>query len=209
MTVAQKGGTATYTVVLVDAPTDVVTPSSDDTDSATVSGALAFTADNWDTAQTVMGEDDNVDDRRTTAITHTVASTGDSARTTTVPEVAVTVTDDDTAVLALSVDPNSLAEGASATAVTVTATLSGATLDAELALPLTLGGTAQEGVDYTVSGTLPTITIVKGGSSATARLVRAQLPERSCGGSSRSLANHVLSAWRPFPMVTCITSVSQ
>ena len=50
-----KGTTATYTVVLAEAPTgDVtVTPASSATAKVTVSGALTFTTSNWSTTQTV------------------------------------------------------------------------------------------------------------------------------------------------------------
>jgi len=53
--VAENAGTATYTLVLKSEPAGpvTVTPLSSDTDNATVSGALTFTPDNWNVAQTV------------------------------------------------------------------------------------------------------------------------------------------------------------
>ena len=177
VTMGEDGGTATYTVALGSAPAANVrvSPVSGDTTVATVSGPLTFTPDNWSTAQvvTVTGvndSDDNAGNRRTTTITHTVGSTDADYEGAAVSEVAVVVDDDDTATLALSVNPATLAEGASTANVTVKATLTGAVLDANLALPLTLGGTAQAGVDYTVSGTAPTITIAEGNTEATASL---------------------------------------
>ena len=53
VSVAEDGGTATYTVVLDSQPTgDVtVTPSSSDPGAATVAPVLTFTAGNWDQPQ--------------------------------------------------------------------------------------------------------------------------------------------------------------
>ena len=64
---------------------------------ATVSPAsLTFTSANWNTAQpvTVTGVDDSTDGDRSTTITHT-ASGGDYGSVS-VPDVSVTLTDDDT-----------------------------------------------------------------------------------------------------------------
>ena len=89
------------------------------------------------------------------------APTLDSAKTT----VTTTIADDDdtpTAV-ALSVDHSTLGESASATDVTVTATLEGSvTLASDLVVTLALGGTAGSG-DY--SGSLATVTIGAGSLS--------------------------------------------
>ena len=80
LTVAENGGTATYTVVLDSQPTAnvTVTPTSSATSAATVSGALTFSTTTWNTAQTVTvtGVDDDIDSDRTTTITHTVSKTG-------------------------------------------------------------------------------------------------------------------------------------
>ncbi len=106
--VAENGGSATYTVVLTSAPTgDVtVTPSSSDPGAATVSGAVTFTAANWDQPQrvTVTGVNDDIDnagDARRATISHAVAGGGYGA----VPaaDVAVTVVDDDSAGVTISV----------------------------------------------------------------------------------------------------------
>ena len=196
VTVDENGDTETYTVALASEPKAevIVMPASANTDVATVlPSSLTFTTSDWSMAQmvTVTGINDDFDndgDVRRTTITHTVTSADSGYNSVMAPEVAVTVTDDDTAVLALSVATNSLAESASATAVEVTATLSGATLDAGLALPLTLGGAAQAGVDYTVSGTLPTITIVKGGSSATETLMIDPVEDAIDEGTSETIA---------------------
>ena len=75
LTVAEAGGTETYTVVMTCEPTGnvTVTPGSDDESAATVSGPLNFSPGNWDTAQTVTmtGVDDGLDnagDQRTATI---------------------------------------------------------------------------------------------------------------------------------------------
>ena len=72
-----EGSTATYSVVLTSEPTaDVtVTPESGNTAAVTVSDALTFTPDNWDTAQTVTvtGVADADTDDETVTITHDIA----------------------------------------------------------------------------------------------------------------------------------------
>ena len=149
-----EGDDGTYTVVLTSKPTGsvTVTPSrtSGSTD-VTVSGALTFTPANWDTARTVTvsaaQDPDAVDD---TAVIGHVVSGGDYG---TVPagSVAVTVDDDETASsgVTLSVSPDSVSEGASATTVTVTASLNGGTRGDATPVAVTVGsGTAVSGTDF-------------------------------------------------------------
>ncbi|MEX1043894.1 MAG: S-layer homology domain-containing protein [Acidimicrobiia bacterium] len=64
---SEAGATATFTVVLASEPTADVTiavSSSDTTEAIVDKATLAFTADNWNTAQivTVTGVDDGIDD---------------------------------------------------------------------------------------------------------------------------------------------------
>ena len=66
--------------------------------------------------------------------------------------------------IALSVNPDTISEGAGATEVTVTATLSGSRA-ADTLVNLALGGTADNPADYTAT-TLASITIPKGDLSA-------------------------------------------
>ena len=71
-----EGGSATYTVVLASRPTGpvTVTPSVASGPDVTVSGALTFTAADWDTAQTVTvtaGHDDDADND-TATVEHAV-----------------------------------------------------------------------------------------------------------------------------------------
>ena len=95
-----EGGTATYTVVLHTQPTgDVtVTPSrSDGSDTdVTVSNALVFSTDNWNTPQTVTvnaAEDSDTSDD-TATINHSIS--GADYASVTAASVQVTVTDNDT-----------------------------------------------------------------------------------------------------------------
>ena len=107
VTVAENRGTDTYTLVLDVVPTDsvTITPTSGDTNIATVSAALSFTTSNWNVAQTVTVTGvndaiDNVGNRRTATITHALSSSGDpryNSPTVTVTDVSVSATDDDTA----------------------------------------------------------------------------------------------------------------
>ena len=102
VSMAENGGSATYTVVLNSQPEQdvTVTAASDDTTIATVTPAtLTFTPATWDTPQTftVSGVDDDIDNlnqQRGTRIQHEV-----SRLYTRVPvaSVGVTVTDDDLA----------------------------------------------------------------------------------------------------------------
>ena len=99
LTVAEAGGTATYTLRLDTKPTGsvTVTPTTDDTSVATASGALTFTTANYSTPQsvTVTGIDDDVDNAtdRTAEISHAAAGGGyDGVR---IDSVVVTATNDD------------------------------------------------------------------------------------------------------------------
>ena len=100
-----EGGTATYTVVLDTEPTGDVTVTiqdpTDNTDVIAGPASLAFTDQNWDTAQTVTvsaAQDDNAGDE-TATITHTVAGYG---TVTTADDVTVAVADDAPDSLAVS-----------------------------------------------------------------------------------------------------------
>ena len=167
-----EGGDGSYTVVLTSEPTAnvTVTPSraSGDTD-VTVSGALTFTALNWATARTVTvsaGQDsDAVDDGA--VIAHAVSG-GDYGGVT-AASVDVTVNDDETVSsgVTLSVNPDSIGEGAAATSITVRATLNGGTRGSATPVVVSVGsGTATSGTDFeTVTGF--TITIPANSASHT------------------------------------------
>ena len=149
-----EGETGTFAVVLDSQPTGVVrvrpVRESGDTD-ITPSGALVFTADNWDRPQTVRvtaAEDaDAADD--SAVISNRVG--GADYASVTASSVAVTATDNDLAStgVTLSLTPMSVGEAAGATPVTVTASLSdGArTLDTEIRVSVG-SGTASAGSDF-------------------------------------------------------------
>ena len=104
-------------------------------------------------------------------VDETVTISG-TAGTVMVNPATITLTDDDDAPtgIRLKAVPESVAEGAAATVVTVTAELlGGTTLAEDLALPLTLGGTAKRGADYTLSGT-ESISITAGEASGSTPL---------------------------------------
>ncbi len=94
LTIAE-GGTGTYTVKLDTLPAGsvTVTPSSDATAVATVSGALTFSTGNWNAEQTVTvtAEEDDDSADGTAEVSHAVAGYG----SVTGGAVSVKVTDDD------------------------------------------------------------------------------------------------------------------
>ena len=97
----KEGETATYTVKLATRPsgTVTVTPISDDTGIATVSGPLSLNSTNWKSGLTVTvtGAQDENGATDTTSISHTVAGYHDDI--TRVGPVSVTVADDDAALV--------------------------------------------------------------------------------------------------------------
>ena len=106
---AGAGHTDTYTVVLNSQPTAPVSiaVASDRMTAATVSPAtLIFTPSNWNTAQTVTvtAVDDNEaqSSDRSVTISHTATSSDANYRTITIPSVAATVVDNDTAVVTIT-----------------------------------------------------------------------------------------------------------
>ena len=105
---AGAGRTDTYTVVLNTRPTRNVRIAvlSSDEGAATVSPAsLTFSTANWDTMQTVtvVAVDDNVDQgNRSVTITHTATSGDPNYRTISIPSVAATVADNDTAAVTIT-----------------------------------------------------------------------------------------------------------
>ena len=97
------GHTDSYTVVLDSRPRADVTIAveSGNTGAATVSPAtLTFTPSNWNTAQTVTvtGAHDNVDQggNHTAIVTHTATSSDAVYNTISIPDITVTVVDEDT-----------------------------------------------------------------------------------------------------------------
>ena len=156
---------SSYTVKLATEPTSEVTVTVSGhagTDLTLDKTTLTFTADNWNTAQTVTvkaGEDgDGAAD--TATLTHS-ASGGDYANIT--ADLPVTVTDDDTAVtVQFGADAYTVSEGSTAT---ITVTLNA---DPERTVVIPLVATGQVGAttdDY--SGVPEDLTINAGETSKT------------------------------------------
>ena len=112
-----EGNSSTYTVVLDALPASdvVITVSSDNSDVTVSPATLTFTPSNWSTAQTVTvaaaQDADAVND--TAAIAHAVdaARSANEFDAVTIAGVAVTVTDDDTAGVTVSVISVTAPEG--------------------------------------------------------------------------------------------------
>ncbi len=162
LTVTEAGpGTGTYTVRLNTNPGgDVtVTPSSNDTSAAVVSGALTFTRYNWDEAQTVTvtAVDDSDMVGESVTVSHGVVGYSGVSNG---PSVAVTLIDDDVVPAGVTVTPTALTvnEGASAT-YTVK-------LDAEPSDGVTVTVAGASG-DVTVSGSPMTFTAQNYGEAKT------------------------------------------
>ncbi len=157
----KPGEAAEYTIVLRGATPSsnvTITPTSGDTDKATVSGALTFTPGNYQQAQTVTVT--GVAEGSAT-ITHAISGGGSAYSSLSVADVAVTVAAVATATL--SVSPNPVPEGGT---VTVTIDLSEAVEEAAV-IPIVLTpGTAEAG-DY---GTLANIPIRAGSLRFTGRI---------------------------------------
>ena len=123
-----EGGSAAYTVALATRPADnvTVTIASDNADVTTRPASLSFTTANWSTPQrvTVSAASDGDTANDTATLTHT-ASGGGYADAPAV-SVTVSVTDDDTAGLAITPTVLNLIEnGISAYIVSLTAQPSG------------------------------------------------------------------------------------
>ncbi len=155
-----EGGDETYTVVLDSEPTAdvaVTVTVPQDTDVSVDKTSLTFTADNWNTAQTVTvsaaGDNDAVADE-TVTLTHSVSSTGDYASET-AADVAVTIAETDTPTL--SIADESVAEDAGSATFTVTLSVASSN-EVTVAYATSNGtgaGAATAGEDYTLTnGTL-------------------------------------------------------
>ena len=168
----------TYTVVLDSQPTAAVTvavSSGAPTVATAAPASLTFAPGDWNAAQTVTvtavaDTIDNLEDERTTDVTHAVTSSDTQYQGEEAKKVSVTVGDDDDAPsgITLSASPATVGEGAGATTVTVTATVNGETRYAEdKAVEVSVAeGTATEPEDYAAVSAF-TITIGAGEESAT------------------------------------------
>ena len=158
LTVAEDGGTNTYTLALESQPTGTVTIgiSSNDTSIATVSPmTMTFDASNWAAAKTVTVTGvndpiDNVSDRRATTITHMVS--GADYNGVTANSVAVTVTDDDTAKVIVSKTAVTVSEDGTTNTYTIR-------LDSKATANVIISVTSEDTDNITVEPTSLTLTI--------------------------------------------------
>ncbi len=187
-----EGESATYTVALATQPSGDVTVTiggTSGTDLAVDKSSLTFTTSGWSTVQTVTvsaGQDDDaVDDSAT--LTH-AASGGDYGSVS--EDLAVTVTDDDTAALALSAATLAVIEGESATYTVALATQPSGDVT------VTIGGTSgtdlavdKSSLTFTTSGwsTAQTVT-VSAGQDADAVDDSATLTHTASGGDYGSVS---------------------
>ncbi len=170
-TVVSEDGTTTdsYTLVLASEPTHAVTVtvsagsgvqvSTDGGANYAASRTLTFTSGTWNVAQTVTvkGVNDNADNPgggRDVTLTHATSSTDATYTMDPAGSVAVRVTDDDSTAVTLAGAAGNLEEGESKD---ITIALGRGLVAGEvLTVPLTFGGTATRGTDYTLAGTQAT-----------------------------------------------------
>ena len=149
-----EGGEEIYTVVLDTKPTAAVTVAiqvPDNVDITVVPTALTFTADNWNAPQTVTvaaAHDADAIADEPVVLAHTVS--GGDYEGVTAADVEVTVTDDDTAGVTISITALEVLEGAEETYTVV--------LDTEPTAAVTIAIQVSEDVDITVAQTELTFT---------------------------------------------------
>ena len=113
-----EGGASSYSLVLSSRPTDAVTVGvilSTGTDLTLSATALTFTRTNWDVAQTVTvwaAEDDDAITDAEVTLAHSVSGGGYGSAT--VPDVEVSITENDTAALVISRERLTVGEEATA-----------------------------------------------------------------------------------------------
>ena len=164
-----EGAQGSYTVSLGSQPSGSVTVSVtlSGSDSVTANrSSLVFTGSNWGSAQAVRVTAEQDADPNDESVTVTHAVTGGDYDGEPAASVQVTVTDDDkpSEAVRLSLTPDTVAEGAGATTLTVTGMLDASAR--EDAMEVTLSIPIGEG--YTAVGA--TLTIAAGAVSGTARL---------------------------------------
>ena len=197
-----EGGANSYTLVLGSRPTGDVTvgvtlPAG--TDLTLNKTTLTFTADNWDDAQTVTvtaAEDDDAVTDAGVRLTHTVSGGGYGS--TTVPDVEVSITENDSAGIVLSETGLTVAEGdAAGSSYTVR-------LATEPTGEVTVTISGHDGADLTLSGTTLTnnqltftttnwdtaqTVTVKAGQDADGSADTATLTHTASGGDYASVSN--------------------
>ena len=183
-----EGGANSYTLVLGSRPTGDVTvgvtlPTG--TDLTLDKTSLTFTSTNWDVAQTVAvtaaEDDDGVTDAGVT-LTHTVS--GGGYNSTSVPDVEVSITENDTAGIVISKDSLTVGEGDPA----------GSSYTVKLAtqpsgeVTVTISG--QAGTDLTLDKTTLTFTV---DNWDTAQTVTVTAGEDDDGANDTASLTHTVS----------------
>ena len=149
-----EGGSQSYTVVLNTEPAadvTVVVAVPEDAEVAVDETTLTFTADNWNTPQTVTvtatHDDDAITDEPV-LLTHAVS--GGDYEGVTAAEVEVTITEDDTAGVTISTDALEVAEGETGQYIIV--------LDTEPTADVTVAIQVPDNADMAVDQTALTFT---------------------------------------------------
>ena len=194
-----EGGANTYSMVLSHQPSgDVTVTVNNPTDNSEVTATprtLTFTTENWHAPQTVtvaaVHDGDAADDSAT--VTHGVADGGYNG--VTVPDVAVTVDDDETVSIVLSKTDLTVVEDATGGTYTVK-------LSHEPSVEVTVTVTGQDQTDLTLSGLSGTDTLtfsttswddaqtvtVKAGEDADAKNDKVTLVHTGAGGEYEGVA---------------------
>jgi len=158
--ITEGGANDNYTVVLTSQPTAPVTinvtPNNNQINLGAGAGnplSLNFTPNTWNLAQTVTVtavDDTQIEGNHTSNISHS-ATSSDSNYNINIGNVAVNITDNDTAPLNLSliINPNSFSEGAGGNAATATITRTGSTTS-QLTVNLSSNDTSEATVPNSV-----------------------------------------------------------
>ena len=183
-----EGGSNSYALVLSSRPTGdvavgVTLPTGSDLTLS--SDMLTFTVDNWDDAQTVTvtaaEDDDGVTDAGVT-LTHTISGGGYGS--TTVPDVEVSITENDSAGLVISKDNLMVGEGdAAGTSYTVA-------LATEPSGSVTVSITGHAGTDLTLDKTTLTFTV---DNWDTAQTVTVKAGQDDDGANDAATLTHTAS----------------
>ena len=195
-----EGGSATYTVVLDAQPASdvVITVSSDNSDVTVSPATLTFTPSNWSTAKTVTvaaaQDADAVND--TAAIAHAVdaARSANEYDAVSIAGVAVTVTDDDTAGVTVSVISVTAPEGDSGAYTVV--------LDVQPSSDVVISVTKSGSPDVTVSPATLTFTPSNWDTAQTVTVRAAQDADAVDDAASISHAVVAARSANEFDLVT-------
>ncbi len=195
-----EGNSSTYTVVLDAQPASdvVITVSSDNSDVTVSPATLTFTPSNWSTAKTVTvaaaQDADAVND--TAAIAHAVdaARSANEFDAVTIAGVAVTVTDDDTAGVTVSVISVTAPEGDSGAYTVV--------LDVQPSSDVVISVTKSGSPDVTVSPATLTFTPSNWDTAQTVTVRAAQDADAVDDAASISHAVVAARSANEFDLVT-------